>query len=77
MRINDIEKRTGISKRTIDFYVKEGLLNPKVEKANGYRNFSAQDVEQLEIISKLRKLEFSIADIRTMLSFPSTISYYI
>ena len=63
MKIQQAEELAGISKKNIRFYEKEGLLN--VTRAdNGYREYSLEDVERLKLIKLLRKLDFSIENIR-------------
>lgn len=38
MKINEVEKRVEISKKSIRFYEQEGLLHPERNKENGYRD---------------------------------------
>lgn len=76
MRISEVVERTGIPKRTIYFYIKQKLIEPKDNPENGYHDFSQEDVRRLIIISGLRRLDFSLADISAILRFPGTASYY-
>ena len=46
---------------------KEGLLTPK-RSSNGYRDYSEEDIEQLKKIIIFRKLGFSLADIKAILT---------
>ncbi len=64
MNIQDLEKRTGITKQNIRFYEKKGLLSPKRNAANNYREYAEEDVKTLHAIRMLRKLDVSIEDIR-------------
>ena len=45
ININQVEKLTGVSKRNIRFYEKEGLLFPKRNSENGYRVYDETDME--------------------------------
>lgn len=65
MTINEVEARTGLDRGTVRYYESEGLIDPQRE-ANGYRNYTAADVEKLEKVKLLRTLRFSIDDIRAM-----------
>ena len=56
MKINEVEKRVEISKKSIRFYEQEGLLHPERNKENGYRDYSEEDVNILLKIKFLRKL---------------------
>lgn len=37
MRINEVERRVGVTKKNIRFYEEEGLLKPGRNAENGYR----------------------------------------
>ena len=65
MRIQDLEKRTGLERATIRFYEREGLIKP-VRTENGYRDYSPEDVNQLMKIKLLRQLDFSLEQIKEM-----------
>lgn len=66
MRIKEVEEKLGTSSRTIRFYEKEGLLIPKRNCENGYREYSEEDIKRLEKIKLFRKLGISIEDIRLL-----------
>jgi len=68
LNINELEKRTGITKQNIRFYEKKGLLSPARNTVNNYREYSEPDVKRLQIIKALRKLDISIDDIRSVLT---------
>ncbi|WP_425538513.1 MerR family transcriptional regulator [Microaceticoccus formicicus] len=67
MLINEISKKTGLTKKAIDYYTNKGLLEPKVLE-NGYREYSEKDLENLGRISVLRKLSIGIDEIKLILS---------
>ena len=67
MNINEVEKLTGISKPNIRFYEKKGLIKPKRNKDNDYRDYSLDDINVLEKIKLFRLLSFSIDEISKML----------
>ena len=56
MKINEVEQQAGITKRNIRFYEQQGLLSPKRNGENGYRDYSEEDVAELKKI-KLRNGE--------------------
>lgn len=76
MRIQELSEKTGISKRNIHFYIKEKLLDPKVNETNGYFDFIEEDVQKLMLIKNLREAGFSISMIRSMFHRPTTAEYY-
>ena len=67
MRINEVEQLVGITKKNIRFYENQGLLHPDRNMANGYREYSDQDVDLLMKIKLLRKLAIPIEEIRNIL----------
>ena len=54
MRIQAFSKKTGVSRRTIHFYIQKGLLRPKTDESNGYYDFSPQDGQRLILLRLLR-----------------------
>lgn len=66
MKINEVEKATGIRDANIRFYEKEGLISPS-RNSNGYREYSESDVRRIEQIKVLRLLEIPIPVIRKLL----------
>lgn len=64
MKINEVEKRVQVTKKSIRFYEQEGLLHPERNKENGYRDYSEADVEVLLKIKFLRKLSLPIEEIK-------------
>ena len=65
MRINDVMKITGLSKKAIRFYEDKGLLEVEREE-NGYRSYSEKDIICLNKIKLLRLCGISIADIKLL-----------
>jgi len=74
MKINEIEKLVGISKKNVRFYEEQGLLRPARNRENGYREYTDDDIETLRQIKFLRKLNIPIEEIRTLQSGKATIS---
>ncbi len=63
MKINEVETRVGITKKNIRFYEEKGLVSPKRNDTNGYREYSEEDVEVLQKIKLLRQLSVPIEEI--------------
>ena len=66
MKINEVEALVGITKKNIRFYEAEGLLAPRRNSENGYRDYGEVEVETLRRIKLLRKLGFPLEEIRQM-----------
>lgn len=74
MKINEVERLVGITKKNIRFYEEQGLLNPDRNRENGYRDYSEEDVQTLEQIKLLRKLGLPLEEIRMMQAGRSTVA---
>ena len=61
MKINEVEALVGITRKNIRFYEAEGLLCPRRNSQNGYRDYGNAEVEAL-----LRKLGVPLEEIRQM-----------
>ncbi|WP_438432141.1 MerR family transcriptional regulator [Gorillibacterium sp. sgz500922] len=75
MKIKQVCELTGLTERTVRFYVEESLLSPQTTRKNGreYREYSETDVSELKTIAELRRLFFSIEDIKRMKASPGRI----
>lgn len=65
----------GISKQTLLYYDKIGLLSPDYISSNGYRHYSIDQILILEIIINMRSLNISIVDIKDYLNNRSCNSF--
>ena len=74
MKIKEVCDQTGLTARTIRYYIEEQLITPDyLENYLGRRfyHFSESDIETLNAIIVFRKFGFSIADIKTIKENPS------
>ena len=67
MLINEVTKQTGLTRKAVYFYVEQGFVRPVVLEPSGYRDYSKEDVQRLRLIGRLRALDLSIAEIRSLL----------
>lgn len=67
ININQVEKMTGVSKRNIRFYEKEGLLLPKRDSGNGYRVYDETDIWRIKVIKMLRMVDMPLEEIQKVL----------
>ncbi|MCD7828812.1 MAG: MerR family transcriptional regulator [Clostridiales bacterium] len=74
MKINEAEALVGITRKNIRFYEQEGLLTPRRNRANGYRDYGDEDMARLQQIKLLRKLGIPLSDIRRVLSGEQTLT---
>ena len=74
MKINEVEARVGITKKNIRFYEEQGLLKPRRNSENGYRDYGEEEVAALRQIKLLRKLGLPLEEIRRMQSGVGTVA---
>jgi DNA-binding transcriptional MerR regulator len=67
MRIGELAERSGLTASRIRFYEASGLINAVERNANGYREYTAEAVVTLDIITGAQKAGFSLQEIRSLL----------
>ncbi len=67
MNIQQAAERAGLTAKTARYYDEIGLVQPE-RSANGYRDYSGDDVHKLTFMQRARALGFSIEDCRMLLS---------
>lgn len=68
LRIGEIAAFFNVSVKAMRIYEKMGILKPvKVDDQTGYRYYNADQVKQLDAIIELRRLGFSLAEIKSVL----------
>ena len=73
VKINEVEALVGITRKNIRFYEGEGLLTPRRNSENGYRDYGEAEVQTLLQIKLLRKLGVPLEEIRRMQSGTHTV----
>src|SRR3954451_7510621 len=68
MNIGAVSKRSGVPAKTIRYYESIGLIASAGRSANGYRVYTAVDVETLRFISQARSLGFAVKDVGSLLN---------
>lgn len=64
MRIAEVEALTEVSRHTVRYYERIGLLSAPPRGANNYREYSAACVEQLRFIRDAQQMGFTLEEIR-------------
>lgn len=65
MLISELSQKVGLSKDTIRFYEKAGLLDSSSKrKENNYRNYDDEAVSRLEFIKHGKALGFTLSEIK-------------
>ncbi len=67
--IGEFSKVTGLTVKTLRFYQEQGLLVPScIDEETGYRYYAPAKIEAARAIAFLRGLDFSVGEIREILS---------
>lgn len=74
LTVDGVIKASGLSRETLRYYEKMGLLKPQRQASNGYRLYAADDLERLEFIFKTKKAGFTIREIRELLDLKNSVS---
>lgn len=70
MRIGELCAKTGLSKETVRYYERQGLLEniPQPNRSNNYKVYSAVDLQRLKMIKHAKMLGFTLAEISDVLA---------
>ncbi|WP_320711428.1 MerR family transcriptional regulator [Enterobacter asburiae] len=70
MRIGELCAKTGLSKETVRYYQRQGLLEniPRPNRSNNYKVYSAVDLQRLNMIKHAKMLGFTLAEISEVLA---------
>jgi DNA-binding transcriptional MerR regulator len=66
-QIGEVAERVGVSLRTVRYYEEQGLLAPKTRTAGGFRLYSDDQIERLELIKQMKPLGFTVEETRALL----------
>ncbi|MDH4246698.1 MAG: MerR family transcriptional regulator, partial [Deltaproteobacteria bacterium] len=66
MPIGTLARHAGVSTRTIRYYEEIGLLKTARRFAGGRRIFGSEALERLRFIGRLKRLGFSLEEIREL-----------
>lgn len=71
---SEVEEKTGLSRKAIEYYEDKGLIHPQ-RLENGYRDYSDEDIKLLKEIALLTKLGLSLGQVKDiLLKKPSSLS---
>ncbi|MFD1829968.1 MerR family transcriptional regulator [Streptomyces desertarenae] len=74
MQIGEVAERTGLSLRTIRHYEEVGLVVPSARTKGGFRLYTATDVDRLMVIRRMKPLDFSLEEMRDLLTITDRLS---
>ncbi|SFJ84435.1 MerR family transcriptional regulator [Thermoflavimicrobium dichotomicum] len=67
-QIDEVAKKTGLTKRALRYYEELGLVTPSGRTEGGYRLYTEQDIQQILHLKNLRDLlGISLAEIKELM----------
>ncbi len=67
MNISQAARRSGLSAKTIRYYEEIGLIGPAKRGSNGYRQYNATAVTELQFLARARDVGFDLDECRQLL----------
>lgn len=67
MTITELARKFNITKRTLHYYDEIGLLKPKVNANNGYREYQPKDIITLQQILIFKELHMDLSKIKSII----------
>lgn len=68
LKIGEVARRTGTSLRTVRYYEELNLIRPKVRSRGGFRLYSEEECQRVQLIKNLQLLDFPLAKIKGLFS---------
>lgn len=66
--IGEVSRQSGLSPDALRYYEREGLLPAPTRTSGGARRYDASILDQLQVITALRTVGFSLAQVRELLA---------
>lgn len=76
-KIHEVCQLTGLTKKAIYYYIYKDLIHPMRDEDNDYYVFKEDDLERIQLIAKLRKLDIPINDISEILNYPPMLNFFL
>lgn len=67
MTIGEVSKKVDLTKDTLRYYEKIGLLNPISKKESGIRSYGEKDIKRIQFVKCMRKAGLSIESLKEYL----------
>jgi DNA-binding transcriptional MerR regulator len=68
MKVTEFARRAGVGPEVVRYYVREGLLAPSRNPANGYKLFGNPHLTRIRFIRQAQVLGFTLSEIRGLLA---------
>ncbi|MFH4528384.1 Cu(I)-responsive transcriptional regulator [Vibrio diabolicus] len=62
MNIGAVAKLTGLSSKSIRLYEDKGIISPPARSDSGYREYSSNHIQELNLVSRAKNAGFSLQE---------------
>lgn len=69
--MRELEKLTNLTRATINFYIKEGLLPSPQKSAKNMAYYDDAFIQKLQLIEKMKKADFTLNQIKKLINYDS------
>lgn len=66
--MRELEKLTHMTRATINFYIKEGILPPPQKSAKNMAYYDEEFIEKLNLVEKMRNADFTLNQIKKLIN---------
>ncbi len=73
LKIGDVAKQTGITLRTLRYYEELSLIEPDNRTKGNFRLYHPSVIRRVQFINSLKKLDFSLEEIREIIGTSDTL----
>ena len=70
MNIGELAKQSGLAASRIRFYESEGLISQVGRQANGYRRYSEDALQTLQLIQSAQQAGFTLQELKALMPAP-------
>ncbi len=67
MNVHELAKQAGVADHVVRYYTQRGLLEPRRNSHNGYREYAPADLYRLRFICRAKLVGFTLSDIGLIL----------
>lgn len=72
MNISQVSKMTNLSAKSIRLYEDKQLISAPTRSDNGYRQYSAQHIEELLVIARAKRVGFTLDECKELVRLASS-----
>lgn len=66
MKIGELAQKAGVSTQTVRFYERSGLLSAPARRANGYRDYGREALEEIAFVRECRNAGLTLREIEQL-----------